>query len=417
MAFALLRQNRNYRFLFSASAISNLGDGISALAFPWLATLISRDPTHIALVAFATRLPWFLFSIPAGVITDRVDRQRLMVQADIFRLLLTMMIIGLILSGPTLPITEGNVMPYILALSGMGFLLGAAEVLRDNAAQTALPSIVAKTDLETANGQMWSIEQVMGAFIGPPLAGMLIAFAIPTPFVVDAVTFGLAAWLVWCIAMPPDLNKRRKQHFWLEMREGINWLWSHRLLLKIAVMLSLLNMLYTASFTILVLLSQEILGLTAVGYGLLLMAGAAGGVIGGLTCPALIRQISGTQSLIASLVLFVVGYLLIALATPATVALGLFIEAFGAMLWNVVTVSYRQRIIPIQLLGRVNSLYRFFGSGMMPLGALIGGYTVAWLEPSFGREIALRAPFCLAALGMFASLIYAMFFLRFPKDA
>lgn len=68
---SLLAKNRNYRLLFSASAISNLGDGVSALAFPWLASLITRDPFMIATVAFATRLPWLLFTLPAGVITDR----------------------------------------------------------------------------------------------------------------------------------------------------------------------------------------------------------------------------------------------------------------------------------------------------------------------------------------------------------
>src|SRR3546814_17551884 len=72
----LLVSNRSYRLLFSASAIPNLGDGVSALAFPWLATLITRDPALIALVAFATRLPWLLFAIPAGVLVDRRDRRR-----------------------------------------------------------------------------------------------------------------------------------------------------------------------------------------------------------------------------------------------------------------------------------------------------------------------------------------------------
>ena len=141
---SLLVANRNYRLLFSASAISNLGDGISALAFPWLATLITRDPALIALVAFATRLPWMLFSIPAGVITDRRDRKTLMVQADMFRFILTAGVIALILSIDTIP-PEDTAHLYIYALSGLAFLLGSAEVIRDNAAQTVLPSIVKRT--------------------------------------------------------------------------------------------------------------------------------------------------------------------------------------------------------------------------------------------------------------------------------
>ena len=86
----LLSTNKFFCLLFSATAVSNLGVGLSALALPWLATLITHDPILIATVAFATRLPWFLCAIPAGVITDHYDRQYLMVRADIFRMILTL---------------------------------------------------------------------------------------------------------------------------------------------------------------------------------------------------------------------------------------------------------------------------------------------------------------------------------------
>ena len=64
MTLRLIRRNRSFRLLISGAAAANLGDGIAALALPWLATLISRDPFHIAAVAFATRLPWFLLALP-----------------------------------------------------------------------------------------------------------------------------------------------------------------------------------------------------------------------------------------------------------------------------------------------------------------------------------------------------------------
>ena len=190
----LLRTNKNYRLLFSASAVSNLGDGVSALALPWLASLITRDPMLIATVAFATRLPWFICSIPAGVITDRYDRKHLMVGADILRMILTA---GLVVCALTIPqpAPAGAAFAAILIVSGLAFLLGLAEVVRDNAAQTVLPSVVAKSDLERANGQLWSIEQIMGAFIGPPLAGFMIAWAVPAPFVLDTLSFALTAGL------------------------------------------------------------------------------------------------------------------------------------------------------------------------------------------------------------------------------
>lgn len=407
----LLATNRSYRMLFSASAISNLGDGISALALPWLASLLTRDPFLIAFVAFAGRLPWFLFSIPAGVITDRFDRRILMVRADIFRLLLTFGVIAMIVQAPMLPLV-GDPLPYILALSLIALLLGTAEVVRDNAAQTVLPAIVPKSDLESANGQMWSIEQIMGSFVGPPLAGVLIAWAVPVPFVVDALTFGLAAWLVWLIALPPRAQPPRRK-IWSEVVEGWAWMRTHPVVMRLAVMLGLINAFSIMTFTVLVLFSQDILGLNAVQHGILLTAGAAGGVVGGLLGPKIVAWLGVQNSIYGAMLMFPLPFVMIALTSNMyIVAVALFLEMIGAMWWNIVTVSYRQRLIPDDLLGRVNSIYRFFGWGLMPFGALAAGLVVAVAEPTLGREGALRLPFIIGACGMGAMFIYGRIKLR-----
>ena len=135
----LIARNRNYRLLFSGSLSSNLADGISVVALPWLATILSDDPVMIAMVAAAQRLPWFLFALPIGVLTDRANRRLLMVRADLLRALLM---------GATLMLTleADSAEPSataIWALALIALLFGTAEVIRENAAQTLLPSIVA----------------------------------------------------------------------------------------------------------------------------------------------------------------------------------------------------------------------------------------------------------------------------------
>ncbi|MTA20440.1 MAG: MFS transporter, partial [Actinobacteria bacterium] len=82
----------SYWKLWSATAISNLGDGISTVAYPWLASAITRSPILIALAAVASRLPWLIFTLPAGVITDRVDRRKIIVAMDFFRGILTLIV-------------------------------------------------------------------------------------------------------------------------------------------------------------------------------------------------------------------------------------------------------------------------------------------------------------------------------------
>ncbi|MCP5088548.1 MAG: MFS transporter [Rhodobacteraceae bacterium] len=415
---ALISSNPNFRLLFSASAVSNLGDGISALAFPWLATLITRDPVMIATVAAAGRLPWLLFTIPAGVITDRFNRRHLMIQADLFRMIMTFVVVALILSSAPLPLNQDtDILGMIAALSAASFLLGAAEVLRDNAAQTVLPSIVDNSDLESANGQIWTIEQIMGSFVGPPLAGFLIAISVPVPFVFDALTFGFASLLLWSVtiksngppvSLPPG--------FWPQLREGVVWIWHHKLILRLAIMLGWLNLVSVMAVTVLVLFSQEILHLNAAGHGLLLTSGAAGGVAGGLLGPAITNRLGNQGALRFALALIPFPFLAIYLTESVfVVAAALFLEMFAALIWNLVTVSLRQRTIPENLLGRVNSIYRFFGWGLMPVGALLGGILVTLAEPAQGRAEALRLPYLIATMSMTIAFFYGVFVLRIPR--
>lgn len=415
MTTALLRRNRNFRLHFMASAVSNLGDGVSVLAMPWLATLLTRDAFLISLVVTAGRLPWFLFALPAGVWTDRADRRRMMVRADLVRMGLTLGVIGLILSVPALPQPAGSGPGMILLLASLSFLLGTAEVLRDNAAQTLMPQIVAAGDLERANGQMWGAEQVMNQFVGPPLAGALIGFGIALPFGLDAATFAIAAALVAMLTLQPQALPARRA-FLSELKEGFVWLKDHALIRRLAVILGITNAVFTAAITMLALYSQEILGLGAFGYGMLLTAGAAGGVLAGLAGPGIAARFGPERAVHAAMVIFSVSYLLLGLFPSRGMAvIGLFGDAFGGVLWNVVTVSYRQRVIPPALLGRVNAIYRFLGWGMMPIGAMAGGLLVRMSEPVLGRESALLLPFTVAGAVTVLLTVYGVFRLRFPK--
>ena len=402
-----LWKNRNFRLVFGATAISNLGDGIAMVAYPWLATLISRDPLDIAFVAFASRLPWFLMSLPAGVITDRVSHQRLMVGADIFRFLLTLAVVALVMLGPELPAVE-PARGYILLLALAAFLLGAAEVLRDNTAQTILPRLVDARDLAKANGTMWSAEQIIGEFVGPPLAGFLIALALPLPFALDALTFALAAVLVSRLRPRPAPAAPHKPAF-AAMKEGWHWLWGNTLLLRLALITGFMNFGGTVALTILVLFAQDILHVGALGYGLIMSFGAVGGGLGGLLAPRIVARIGQGWALRVAVILVGIETVIIGSANHAAWAgFALFLSTFGGLLWNVVAVPLRQQIVPTELLGRVNSVYRFISWGMIPLGALLGGVMVKGVNEFTSYETALRVPYFILA-GAFALVAVYVF--------
>ena len=415
------RLGSNYRKLFAATTISNLGDGVSLIAYPWLATAVTRNPLLIALVAVVQRLPWLLFTLPAGVITDRHDRRRLMVGANTIRFVLTVVVaLAVLARGGALPAPDevdsvvGTEWFIYLVLLVATLLLGTCEVIHDNSAQTFLPAVVDDADLEQANGQMYSAEIVANQFAGPPLASLLLATGFVLPIIFDAGSFAPAAGLVFSIVatrrVEPRPDLRRPHPFKQELAEGFRWLWHHQLLRTFAITLGFLNMLGQVYLATIVLYGQEVLNTSAFAFGLMTTVSAVGGVLGGWLGSRISRRIGSGLSVQLTLWSGGVCVLLAGLVSQwPLVALLLGLVMFTGILWNVITVSLRQSVIPDRLLGRVNSVYRFFGWGMMPIGSLIGGGLVAVLDGPLSREWALRMPWIVAGA---AQLVLALVVVR-----
>ena len=404
----------SYWRLWTATAISNLGDGISGVAYPWVASAVTRSPLLIAAAGFASRLPWLIFTLHAGVITDRFDRRKLIVAMDAIRGVLTLIVGAIVLlnkdSLPSLndlsSVTDLETnWPLYITLVITAFLFGLAEVLRDNSAQTLMPSVVEAENLEKANGRMWSAESLTHSFIGPPLGSLLIGVAIYLPFFVDAGSFFVAVSLIASISgsfKPIQEKPREKINFKSEIKEGFRWLWSHDLLRPMAIILGALNLLGTMVAATFILYTQEVLNTSVFVFAVLGTAGAVGGIAGGLIAPKISVKIGSGPSLWLSLVMGPIGAVIIGTTSAWQVVwVVLLFQSFFSILWNTITVSLRQSIIPSHLLGRVNSVYRFFGWGSIPIGMFLGGGLVTIAQYFVSREMALRAPYFVgAALGV-----------------
>lgn len=412
----------SYWKLWSATGISNLGDGITSIAYPWLASAVTRSPVLISLAALVSRLPWLLFTLHAGVITDRFNRKKIIVAMDTLRGGLTIIVGAVIyLERDSLPSLseltnltslETNYSLYFVILV-TAFLFGLAEVLRDNSAQTLMPAVVEDKDLEKANGRMWSAEALTNSFVGPPLGSLLIGAAVFLPFFVDAATFFIAAALI--ASMKPTVksfspeSKTGPINFKAEIKEGFTWLWSHTLLRPMAIILGLLNGIAALTGATFILFAQEVLDTTVFIFAILGTAGAIGGILGGLLGPKVSEKIGTGRTL--SLVLFTEALctFFIGLTTNWQIVWVLTaLATFTGVLWNVVTVSLRQSLIPTNLLGRVNSVYRFFAWGSIPIGALIGGVLVSALEGPIGRDMAFRSVYFIAGGLGFLLFLYAI---------
>lgn len=369
----------------------------------------------IALVPLAQRLPWLIFTLPAGVITDRYDRRKIIVLMDFLRGAMTAVVaVGVYLNRSHLPrladVTRSHPTQtalYILLLL-TALLFGFMEVLRDNSAQTLMPTVVEAVDLEKANGRMWAAESLTNSFIGPPLGSLLLGFAMALPFFVDAGSFFFCAGLIATMSGTFKITqlKNERASFRVEMKAGMAWLWKNELLRGMAIILGLLNFCGSLFGAIFILYAQEVLHTSVFVFAILGTAGALGGLLGGTLGP----KISGRFGSGTSIALALIGMPIFTLITGLTSSWQIVwvvsvAETFLAVLWNVVTVSLRQSIIPAGLLGRVNSVYRMFAWGTIPIASLGGGALVSLNMHFMNREWALRSTFIAAAtLGVIVAI-------------
>jgi MFS family permease len=373
-----------------AAGIDAVGDGAFAAAVPLLAVTITRDPRLVSVVSAATFLPWLLLSFPAGALVDRYDRVGLMWRTQAAQ--------AVIVGGVAVLAALGDVTVPVLAVAGLG--LGAGEVLFGNAAQAVLPDIVPKPLLHKANGNQQAITTIGMQFVGPPVGSLLFVVRAALPFGLDAVSFAGSAAL---LATLPRRAREPAEHppMWQAIAVGLRWLLAHRLLRTMAILLGVNTFCFQLANATLVLLATQTLRLDARGYGLLLGAAATGSVLGGLVNARVVARIGTRAAMLTSLVATIVLVFAIGLS-PNVFVLGAVVAAqgFATTLWNIVTVSLRQRIVPSELLGRVNSVYRMLGWGLMPLGALAAGL----VAHTFG----LRAPYPVAAVIRGLALLAAL---------
>ncbi|WAX56181.1 MFS transporter [Jatrophihabitans cynanchi] len=364
-----------------ASAVDNVGDGAFAAAIPLLAVTMTRDPRLVSVVSAATYLPWLLLSLPVGAIVDRYDRVLLMWRSQL----------GQAVAVAAVAVLAGCHLVGIGSLALLAFVIGTGEVVFGNAAQAVLPEIVPAPLVHKANGAQYAITTVGQLFVGPPLGSLLFGLAVAVPFGLDAGTFAISAALL--ATLPRSrLPATEPSPLRAAIAEGLRWLAGHRLLRTIALVLAANNFANAMGTATLVLLATQTLHLSATGYGVLLAGGAVGSVLGGLVNARIVARVGELPALVTALAANVVLYLGLGLA-PDAVVLGalLAVNGFVTTLWNIVTVSLRQRVVPGELLGRVNSVYRLLAWGLIPLGSLAGGL-VAHL-------LGLRAPY-LAAAGL-----------------
>jgi Bacterial protein of unknown function (DUF894). len=377
--------------LWASSGLSNLADGAFKVALPLVAIRFTDSPVLIAGLALALSLPWLLFALQAGALADRVDRRWAMLGANIARASLIAVLV----------LAAGFGVGSIWVLYVVAFCVGIAETVYDTSAQSILPQLVSRDLLSRANGRLYAVELTANQFLGPPLGGLLVAVGTVVAFAAPAALWLAAVGALLLVRGNFRIEREGRTTMRADIAEGLRFLWRHRILRTLAIMTGVFNLASNAMFAVFVLYAvgpRSAMGLTDPLFGVLLTATAAGSLVGSFLAERVERRLGRSRSLMVGII---GGAVLIGIpaitANPFVIGAAFFLGGLTIVIWNVITVSLRQRISPDRLLGRVNSGYRLVAWGTMPLGAAVGGV----LAQFFG----LPAVFAIAGIVTLALLL------------
>ncbi|PZG18395.1 MFS transporter [Nonomuraea aridisoli] len=365
-----LLQNRNFRRLLAADAISHAGTQITSVALPLTAVVaLQAGALDTGLLNAAQQAAFLLLGLPAGVWVDRLRRRPILVTTDLARAALLL----------TLPVAWWLDLLTLPHLYVVAFGLSAATVFFDVAYRSYLPTLLDKDQLVRGNG---AIESVAGLsrVAGPGVGGWAVQLVGgPVALLADAFSYLASALCLRGIDAHEALEDRPAERRALsgEIWEGVTFVLRDPALRAIATSAAVSNFCGAAIAVLQVLFLIRTVGISPGLYGMLLMAGAAGGLVAAVTSGRLAGRI-GQARLIWLAPTVCTPFALLIPFTGAGWELSWFVvatlmTATGGVLFNVAQASYRQAISPDHLLGRVTASTRFIAWGVLPFGATAGG--------------------------------------------
>ncbi len=372
-----LWRDRNFLTMWSGQAFAQFGAQISELAIPVLAVLLlGAGEFEVGVLNAANVAAFLLVGLPAGAWIDRMRKRHVMIAADLVRAAALCCV----------PILWTLGLLQLWQLIMIAAVIGVASVFFDVSYQSIVPSLVRPSQIAEANGKLQSTYELAN-IAGPGVGGWLIGLiTAPLAMLATAGTYLLS---VVALIFTRDREERRaaEDHgpILREIGEGLRFVFTEKLLRRVVGTTGTANFFNTISMTLLPLFLLRDLGFTPQAMGLILSLGSIGGLLGVLATPHIVRRIGEARALPVSTIGFSLVALLLPLAAsvpavafPLLVA-QFFVGSFTVLLYNVTQVTFRQRITPARLLGRMNASVRFVVWGVMPIAALLAGALGSWI--------------------------------------
>ncbi|MBW3083993.1 hypothetical protein KEM60_00176 [Austwickia sp. TVS 96-490-7B] len=361
-----------FKWYLAATAISALGDGVRVTALPLLGLAVTRDPVKLGALTAVATLP-LLLSPVAGVVADKVVRRDMLIAVDAARCVLVAFLAVMVVM---------DLVSYPLLVL-MGGMLGLGEVLFGVGNQAMLPTLVDRSELARAGGQLQASNLIFRTSVGQPLGGFLFTMGMGIPFFVDSISF-LGG--IFCLSALPRVQTESSAggSAGEMLREGFRYLRSDSLMIVLASSLGVINLSFGAVMALEAFFASDHLGLDAVQYSVFVTVGGFGGVLGSLVAHRFAKHYGVLPAAISAQLVSAVACVATGMSHTGWVASVMFFcLMLGTTIYQVLTVALRQGIIPSAMLGRVNGSFRLVGAGSVPIGAFLGGI----LAERFGSNI------------------------------
>ena len=367
-----LWRNRDYLLLVSGQVISTAGSQFSLIAFPLLALFISGSPAQAGLISSMRLLPYFLLSLPAGALSDRWNRKRVMQICDA----------GRAISLASIPIAFALGHLTLVQLYLVSLIEGTLFVFFDLAEIACLPRVVAREQIVAATAQN-EMGRNLAFLLGPALGGALYSLGKFLPFLLDACSYLISVCSLIFIRAPFSQERTtRREKLWLEIRAGLRWIWHQPLIFFIACTGTLLHLTFDGVPLLVIVLAQQMHAAPFL-IGLALAMDGVGSIVGSLLVDRFGKRLSFC-------VIFIVCHWIGAAIWLSTLfarnmlilSLVLALLSITFMITDLTQFSYRRLLIPDELQGRVNSVFRLIAYSGAPLGMTLTGLLLQIWGPS-----------------------------------
>jgi MFS family permease len=381
--------NWNFLLLWCGGLISSVGTGVSQFAFLLLTLALSGSPAQAGFVAALNQAPYFLLSLPAGVLVDRWDRKCVMLICEA----------GRTLSLLSIPLVFAFGHPSVLQLGLVSLADGIFFVFFDLAGASCLPRLVEPEQLTTATSLSMITDGATG-LLGAPLGSLLYSVGLALPFVADALSYVVSACsLLFITTSFQQEREPAPRSLWHEMMQGLRWLWHQPVIVSLAVITGGLNLVFPTS-TLIVLVLAERQHVSPAFIGVIFALGGGSYTLGTLLGAPVQHWFRLGAILLGVCWLFVLLWPLFAVTTnPLLFAAILIALSLLRPIHGVIQVSYRLAVVPDELQGRVTSVYHLIALGSEPVGLALTGVLIQRLGVAL--TILLLGSFLLAlALAM-----------------